>query len=409
MPSILGVAQGLQEVMGVFCFRAVPVAAWAVLAPRMRAPVRIVGALTAVALVVAAFMSSRSLISGLTLAYGYFFVTASAVPLLAALVQRDRLSPAALFAVCAVAFFVAPALYAPGIGKAAMLLVGWDVMLSSYSYCIESARRCPVEPTVAAHDRRWPPALEDCLFFLLVNPALVYTQRGQKVGDPALSLLGLWRMTTGLFVIFLVTVLIRPLGETVKATLGAHSLAGTGLAGGILVSGFFALLLNYLQQSSVASLEIGMLRQCGYVVPERFNRPLLAAGPLDFWRRWNTYVGGWMQRYVFSPTSLRLTRGPLRVWPTWVSVAAGVLVTFAAVGILHDIVPYFSRLHPEARGLMVFLSAGTLVIVWSAAGRFADLPALSWLRMPVVCSSMRIVSRVMFALAMFTLFAWWTP
>jgi len=76
-----------------------------------------------------------------------------------------------------------------------------------------------------------------------------------------------------------------------------------------------------------------LMRLAGFRVQERYNRPLLARTPQDFWNRWNTYVGGWAKRYLFLPAarSMKVFGDNLRA-----NGALAMLITFAAIGFFHD-------------------------------------------------------------------------
>jgi hypothetical protein len=117
------------------------------------------------------------------------------------------------------------------------------------------------------------------------------------------------------------------------------------------------------------------------------------------------YVGGWVQRYVFWPSSLRLGRrssafrGPL-------GTAVSVLFSFGVVGVLHDVVPYLTDLGGHYRGLCAFLCAGALVVVSHGAEHLAGRVSSSWLRAMLVPTVGRL-SLVAFWCSTLVLFVWW--
>jgi D-alanyl-lipoteichoic acid acyltransferase DltB (MBOAT superfamily) len=99
----------------------------------------------------------------------------------------------------------------------------------------------------------------------------------------------------------------------------------------------FRLAQVYLAFTGLADLQIGLMRQLGYVIPERYDHVLRARSPRDFWRRWNTYVGAWARLYVFQPLAAVVSK---RLASNAVAkkLAHGTIlfITFAVVGALHD-------------------------------------------------------------------------
>jgi alginate O-acetyltransferase complex protein AlgI len=258
-----------------------------------------------------------------------------------------------VFATATFAFLVAPALVLPEGGRATVLVVGWDLVLSSYSYCVEVAGR-----TEAA-------AMGECLFFLLVNPALVFSNRGRRVSAPGLDLRAALRAAVGMLVIFVGLALIAPACAAAEDQLqrAVHPWAVDAALFGAL-----RLLLEYARQSGLASLQIGMIRQLGYEIPERFDFPFLARDPLDFWRRWNTYVGGWLLRYVFRPVAARY-RGHGVTWRLPAAQALGILAAFSVAGLLHDAFAYAATLDLGWAWSRAFLAVGAIAAAWSLGGR----------------------------------------
>jgi D-alanyl-lipoteichoic acid acyltransferase DltB (MBOAT superfamily) len=147
--------------------------------------------------------------------------------------------------------------------------------------------------------------------------------------------------------------------------------------------------------------------QFGFDPPERYRAPLLASSPLDFWRRWNTYVGGWMQRYVFWPASLHLARRR-SVALSFMPRAAGVLATFGFVGALHDLSGYFVTTGFFGRSLVVFAVSGALVLVWEAASRLRRALVPSAGEGPLGRVAFGVASRLAFWATTVGLFHWWT-
>jgi hypothetical protein len=129
----------------------------------------------------------------------------------------------------------------------------------------------------------------------------------------------------------------------------------------------------YLQQSGLASVQIGLMTLAGYTVPECYRLPFLARSPQEFWQRWNVWVGSWARRYVFIPSSFGLRRR-YRWLPVPVATAIGVLVTFLAIGLLHDAPQYGAHAlrpvgawpFPKTTVLLLFCGATLILWAWGA-------------------------------------------
>jgi len=334
------------ELSALGCFRALPMVGAALASRQLATRAKLLLGMVFCAAVLALRRAEPTALDGLAFAYAYLVLACACVPSLARALRAGSATDGGVFVAGVAVFFVLPALLWPKAARLAALVLGWDLMLSSYSYCVELARA------------RRDPELRDCLFFLLVNPVLVYTQRGEHVAPPALHGPTLARAAIGASTLFGATALIAPLYGT------AHALAARDDTPALFVAcGALRLLLEYARQSGLASLQLGLMRQLGHVVPERYVHPLSATSLQDFWRRWNTYVGQWMLRYVFSPLTLHLgrrlrARGAART----ACLAAGVLSTFACVGLLHDVYAYGLASHVGTRMLQAFSANGALVL-----------------------------------------------
>jgi hypothetical protein len=306
-------------------------------------------------------------IAWLAVVYGYFAAIGGVAPIAARLLRERRMTRGGLFAACISAFLAVPCFLVPGPARAAALLLGWDIMLSSYSYCVEVAKG------------RDDPTRADCLFFLLVNPALVYVNRGKQVSSPALSTRGLGRSALGLLTLLVTFAVVTPACAAVKGEALAfpspHERVGALAAFGVLR--FF---VEYGRQAGLASLQIGLMRLLGHEIPERFRWPIAARNPLDFWRRWNTYVSGWALRYVFWPVAHRY-RGHQRSWRFYAAQALAIIATFIVVGLLHDMYMYAAAFDDELRSLRAFSLIAVIVVLWLVGTwlwrRFATSRALS--------------------------------
>lgn len=218
-----------------------------------------------------------------------------------------------LFFWCVVAYLLLPTLAFHEAARATFLILGWDLALKSYSYCVE---RRPTEGS-------W----SNCLNFMLVSPLLVYQARPVPAGRPRIDPRMLARCGLGLSAMLLAALFLRPLYSALHPRSGQLELGlSTWLAFGVV-----RVLAEYASHSGLAHIQIGWLAQLGVSLPERYRFPLAARDPLDFWRRWNTYVGSWLWRYVFVPSARRAARarGMRANWAAWA-------ITMLASGALHD-------------------------------------------------------------------------
>ncbi len=296
------------------------------------------------------------------LVWVYYLVASVGVHRLSGFMVEGLLTRGAAFVVLVGIYLLLPGLLFSGLAISAFLVVGWGLTMSSYSYCAETSR-----PGTAT------PSLADCLFFLLVNPTLHYGQRGTNVRESPVGSRygGLGRAMVGVGVVLLGAGVLRPLSNFIGAGPGAALLpAGVGLAS----YGFVRLLLEYAAHSGLASIQIGFTRFLGWRVPERYNYPLAATSPMDFWRRWNIYVRVWLEAYVFLPLARRCARANLsrKVYP-----AAAAVATLIASGLLHDAYVFAGRQVLVTTFLELFLVAGALLIVWRYMGRLGTAIAVS--------------------------------
>ena len=56
-----------------------------------------------------------------------------------------------------------------------------------------------------------------------------------------------------------------------------------------------------LDFSGYSDMAIGFGRMMGVKVPENFNWPYLASGPIDFWHRWHISLSTWIRDYIYIP------------------------------------------------------------------------------------------------------------
>jgi hypothetical protein len=279
------------------------------------------------------------------------FAVVSVVPYLVAKTTRRR---DLLFASAIAVFLLVPSVIASD-ARVMMLTLGWEFALSAHSFGVSAPR---------------PRAFADYAFFVLVNPALAYSQRGTRIGPPALRARGLLRVLGGSSLMLVSETLpfasLLVVGEDPPGAL-------RGVAGALMLARFYA------AHAGLASIQIGLCRQLGLLLPEQYVSPFRASSPRDFWRRWNTWVGTWIATYVFRPFGEYARRR----WDLQGRALSGVavVVTFACLGALHDLCP--SLLHREVRhwGLVWFTANGVLLIAWDAVARaLARTGRLTFLR-----------------------------
>ena len=315
----------------------------------------------------------------------YYLMIGLGINRLSRLLADGQLTKGALAIVLLWFCLLLPGLVLPGLSLDLYLVVGMELALSAYSYCAETSRRGSSTPP-----------LGDALFFLLVNPTLVYSARGAFTGTTAPAS-GLRRAAAGIALMSLSVLCLRPLSlylhgaaEAETKTLGALVV--------LVACGAAHFLVVYAAHSGLASIQIGLMRHAGWTVPERYNHPLRSASPADFWRRWNTYRRVWLEAYVFLPFARRLGR-PTQ-WRPVLVVAA--VATLLASGLMHDAYAFAGRQRISFRMSELFLAAGALLVLWRCAAFIGAVirPRRGVLRAPEPASfGVQSLSRAMLAAA----------
>ena len=96
----------------------------------------------------------------------------------------------------------------------------------------------------------------------------------------------------------------------------------------VLWAGVFAFAIQiYADFSAYTDIARGVAKWYGFDLISNFERPYLASGPADFWRRWNISLSAWFRDYVYIPLG-GSRRGPWRE-------AANLMVTFLVSGLWH--------------------------------------------------------------------------
>jgi hypothetical protein len=345
-----------------YFFRGLPLLGYALLARGASAQAK----LGALGLLVAAWLLCRSVqVAPAQLAFAggaWAYVAASSIGVqaLAAALQSARTTRAAVAVMLGAAYLLAPGLLLPPEASVYFLALGWESALAAYSYCVElpkAARR---------------PRIADCCFFLAVTPLLVYPAQGLARTQAPRST-GCLRALLGLGVIGVGLVLSNARQLPLAQTLGRlHGYTA------FLVNGAWVFAARYASLSGLASLQIGSLRTLGYELPERYNYPFLARSPLDFWRRWNMYIGAWFKHYVFTPLGLAWLRSEhalLRKGASLLALAA----TMLGIGLFHDLFVYASELRVVTAGTLAFSVAALAMVSWNTLARLR-VPALERLK-----------------------------
>lgn len=254
-----------------------------------------------------------------------------------------------LFVVLGLVFVIAPASVLRRLGQIELLVLGWSITLSIFSYSVEASRN-----TRAL-------SLREFLFFVLIDPTVSFPDRSRQVRSPAHLVVR--RLALGLCLMVLSDRLLR-LWTHWNAWLERERIE-IDLILTFALAATTAFFAAYWVRAGAAQIRIGMMQSLGYQPPECFNRPYLATSPLDFWRRWNCWVGSWVRRYLFAPLTLSLMRQRGAYGMTGAPAhALGLVGSFAAMGLLHD--------------WLIFANMGTSTFVYVRVFLFAACGLLAW-------------------------------
>jgi alginate O-acetyltransferase complex protein AlgI len=96
----------------------------------------------------------------------------------------------------------------------------------------------------------------------------------------------------------------------------------------VLWAGVFAFAIQiYADFSAYTDIARGVAKWYGFDLIKNFERPYLATGPADFWRRWNISLSTWFRDYVYIPLG-GSRRGK------W-NEARNIMITFLVSGLWH--------------------------------------------------------------------------
>jgi alginate O-acetyltransferase complex protein AlgI len=96
----------------------------------------------------------------------------------------------------------------------------------------------------------------------------------------------------------------------------------------VLWAGVFAFAIQiYADFSAYTDIARGVAKWYGFDLIKNFERPYMATGPADFWRRWNISLSTWFRDYVYIPLG-GSRHGRWRE-------AGNILITFLVSGLWH--------------------------------------------------------------------------
>jgi hypothetical protein len=233
----------------------------------------------------------------------------------------------------------------------AQLIIGWECWLKTYSYSVEVSR---------GRDGGW----REYLFFLLLDPTLVYRNRRLPDALPRLRLKSAARIAEG-------CALMAVGAGTTLSSMAATLVEGWSFPRPVHIAAAVMFLSIYATHAGLASMRIGLMGVGGYSVPECYVRPMWATSPLDFWNRWNTYMREWARAYVYLPCIGRLRANRLLRSRVRLVTCAAVVTTFAVVGLLHDVYRDVTSHARRLDGTLFFLAMGCICVSWEIVARLA--------------------------------------
>lgn len=269
--------------------------------------------------------------------------------------RRVNPTNASLLLSASLLFLLLPGVLVRNTATLYLLATGFDRTFAAHSYWKE-----------LSSPRARQASLRECLVFLLVNPTLVFPARGREVSMPQWSLRAASRVGLGVAGMFLPPLLLMVIYKYSPLASRWAEARGLGyvslIACGVVVSHMW---VQYFAHSSLAHFQIGAMRLFGYEVPERYNLPFLARSPDELWRRWNIYLGVWLQRYVYLPLATRYQR---RLRPELWSLAKGfaLVLTFGLCGLMHEAAGYALRFQLPLGAVLAFTFYGLVLAAWTA-------------------------------------------
>jgi len=154
---------------------------------------------------------------------------------------------------------------------------------------------------------------------------------------------GLCRFATGLAMKVLIA---DPMGELADKAFAPGEPIGFGLAWLGAVGFSLQIFFDFAGYSSMA---IGLARTMGFRLMENFDRPYLAIGFADFWKRWHISLSTWVRDYLFIPLGGSRVAAPRLHLNLWICFLAsglwhGAAWVFVAWGAYHGLFITLDRL-----------------------------------------------------------------
>jgi D-alanyl-lipoteichoic acid acyltransferase DltB (MBOAT superfamily) len=136
----------------------------------------------------------------------------------------------------------------------------------------------------------------------------------------------------------------------------------------------------YADFSGYTDIARGSARLFGLELPENFDRPYTATGPIEFWKRWHITLSRWVQDYLYVPLGGSRRGEPrtyLNLFVTFflIGIWHGAGWTFVLFGLWHATAVTLNRLYRRLRGdpppavgaerwAFTALHLGALVLHW---------------------------------------------
>jgi hypothetical protein len=353
MITLNDLAPVLSRVELVLVFRALPFALYVVGRPGTSISWRLSAAVAYVVLLAAAGPETAGVMAWSAVGYVYFALIVCFIHWLSKATRNvSGVDAWVLFGVLVVLFLAIPATLLRSISVGAFLVLGWELAMKGYSYVVEGGGA--------------QSSLRESLFYFLVDPTIVFVQRARHTGPLQLNRRAGLRVAVGTLSVFFAFLVADPVLAMIAAwrpAWGESASAGPWF----VIRGGAQLLGAYAKHSGVASMQLGLIAVCGHRAGERYNYPLLARSPIDFWRRWNTYIGNWAKRYIYLPTAIRAERGLRDSFfgrgAAPVAAACAVLLTFVALGIWHDGYTFLEQAYFSLRMTWFFVASACLILV----------------------------------------------
>ena len=151
----------------------------------------------------------------------------------------------------------------------------------------------------------------------------------------------------------------------------------------VLWAGVFAFAVQiYADFSAYTDIARGVAKWYGFDLIRNFERPYLASGPADFWRRWNISLSTWFRDYVYIPLG-GSRRGPWRE-------AANIMITFLVSGLWHG-ASWNYVLWGAYHGTLLLIARGAGMLSRSFHAPGSQFQARRWLR-PLQVAAMFVLT-----------------